>query len=383
MTKVAVAKAWPALYTWSDGTKRSNQEPEVTPNVWYAVTPPEVSLDPDYAGPGDGGNYGFESVCKDPSNPGHVYAMCHLQGIWKSTDYGKTYVGPINTGTNGAAITASAGCITVIPTGGVPVLAVNIGRGNLGYYNSTDGGVNWLKPDISPPMPDGREDIYPVSFNPYNGDDQLSTGHEQNKIIRSRDGGVTFENVNMPTETTDGSGYIFHIDMGNEEDTAETWLWIAQGTGGTDGTWRTGDGGETWTKVDKNEHQHGGCQIYQPGSGVIWMCGVYSDLGWGNLRSADYGVTWTHYGPNEASTIIWGTPTRVYSMGGFATHDPVSPGFKSCEANTPATWTDRSDEAPETFLGGAAMVAVMNDGENYIFIMAVGNSGLSRYVEAL
>jgi hypothetical protein len=40
------------------------------------------------------------AVQADPANPSHLYTMFHCQGVWKSTNYGTTWTGPINTGTN-------------------------------------------------------------------------------------------------------------------------------------------------------------------------------------------------------------------------------------------------------------------------------------------
>lgn len=371
------------LQSWAARARRTKYAAlpvVVTPGVWYDVTPAGISLDPDYGGaPGSGGNFGFESVWHDSSNVGTFYAMCHLQGVWKSTDGGVTWTGPINTGTNGAAITASAGCVTGAATGGIPVLYVNVGRGNLGFYKSTDGGVNWSTTDLSPPLPDGREDIYPESVNPYNKDHVLTTAHENNYIIHSTDGGATWSNVTMPISPSGGSCYIFYIDTGNATTTADTWLLIAQASS-VDGTWRTTNAGASWTKVDGNEHTHGGCQIAQLGGGVIWMTGVYSSLGWGCLRSTDYGATWTHYGPNEGRSVIWGTSKKIYAMGGGAVQTPVDPGFISAVAPGTGTWSAESGAAA-TYNGGAQMLDQYFNGTNNVFIMAMGNSGLQRYVE--
>ena len=50
------------------------------------------------------GNYGTKTVQVDPLRPGDVYTMFMCQGVWKSSDYGQTWSGPINTGQNGMTV---------------------------------------------------------------------------------------------------------------------------------------------------------------------------------------------------------------------------------------------------------------------------------------
>lgn len=87
------------------------------------------------------------------------------------------------------------------------------------------------------------------------------------------------------------------------------------GARGKVGTWRTEDAGQSWTRVDSNEHPHGQMQIYQPyTSGVIFMPDIYSAHGQGILRSADFGKTWSRVGGSDPLAIVFGTPKRIYGM---------------------------------------------------------------------
>ena len=61
------------------------------------------------------GNYGTETVQADALRPGDFYTLFMCQGIYKSTDYGQTWHGPINTGESGAAAGDCAGGITIAP----------------------------------------------------------------------------------------------------------------------------------------------------------------------------------------------------------------------------------------------------------------------------
>ena len=78
------------------------------------------------------------------------------------------------------------------------------------------------------------------------------------------------------------------------------------------GTWRTGDGGATWKRVESNEHGHGQAQIFQSG-GVVYMAGVYGMMGWGVYRSTDLAATWTHVGASGGQNGVYGTGKYVYA----------------------------------------------------------------------
>ena len=69
--------------------------PPPTFGTWINVTPAGVDLTDNLCG-----NGGTQSVEADPSNPSNLYAEFNCQGIWKSTDYGASWTGPINTGRN-------------------------------------------------------------------------------------------------------------------------------------------------------------------------------------------------------------------------------------------------------------------------------------------
>src|SRR5882672_12500525 len=91
-----------------------------TPGQWVNVTPAGASA----TGSFSCGNYGAQTVRFDPHRPSDAYVELNCQGIWKSTDYGATWTGPINTGTNGSAVGDCAGGIVLPPhsTASPPIL---------------------------------------------------------------------------------------------------------------------------------------------------------------------------------------------------------------------------------------------------------------------
>jgi hypothetical protein len=208
-------------------------------------------------------------------------------------------------------------------------------------------------------------------------------GHEQDYIVESMDGGQTWSNVPLDPGMIQhgGSGAIFFINAGTAASTRGNWLWMGGQSGGTYGTWRTTNSGATWVKVDNNEHTDQP-QIYQPdNNGVVYIPGVYSVLGWGVLRSTDYGQTWVHVGMTGNQTVVFGTAKNVYSMFG----SPVGPGGTSSPslevASQPGNGTWVSPGTPAAMTQGPAEVAVVNDGTHNIVLGAMFNAGLWRYVE--
>jgi hypothetical protein len=204
-----------------------------------------------------------------------------------------------------------------------------------------------------------------------------------NLLVQSFDGGATWTAVPISAgmNQSAGTASIFFVNTGNASTTATTWLYLAQFSGGGIGTWRTTNGGATWTKVDNNEHPHGDGQIYQPdSSGVVYMAGAYSALGWGVLRSTDYGQTWTHMGQTTQEAAVFGTPNNVYAMYAWACGAcTVAPNGQIAPQPGSSAWVAMTTPAGMT--AGAAQAAVVFNGSRYVIVTANWLAGLWRYVE--
>ena len=345
------------------------------------MTPTTVNLTD-----GDCGNYGTKTVQADPSHPGELYTIFFCQGVWKSTDFGQTWKGPLNTGTT--TLTDCAGGLTVAPVdkSTPPMVYASCIRGSsVGFWASTDGGVGWKTYNVEPAMPGASgQQFYPPVVDPYDNKHLLMAGHALNLLVESVDGGQTwtFVTTDPGMQLNGGTGGINFLDMGEAATTRKTWLWLASTTGGTVGTWRTTDGGRGWTRVDTNEHTNGATQIYQPDTaGVVFMAGEGSAAGAGVLRSADYGKTWAHVGLVKAETIVFGTKKSLYSMYGWGT----GPGMivdSSLETSAqPGTGTWTAPMTPTEMSQGPAQAAVISDGKNTIILVANYNAGMWRYIE--
>jgi hypothetical protein len=371
--------------TNATGQSANSGEASATPSsrspafgTWVNVTPAGVNLTDTLCG-----NAGTQTVQADPMHPSNLYTEFNCQGIWQSTDYGLTWTGPINTGTNGATVSDCGSGITVSPssTGGEPTIYEACIRGaGLGFWKSVDGGVNWTHYVVGPSA--NRQDYFPPVIDPYDKNHLLLPGHEFNSIAESVDGGQNWTEVPLDNGMLQNiaTGLIFFIDTGTAASTRGNWLWMGQ-SGGGNGTWRTTNSGTSWAQVDKNEH-FGAAQIYQPDtSGVVFIAGTASALGAGVLRSTDYGQTWTHVGLANTETVVLGTSKNLYSMAGapVGTTGSIDPAFEVAVQPGTGTWFPVT--TPAALNQGTAQFAVVNDGTNNILLGAMYNSGVWRYVE--
>jgi hypothetical protein len=341
----------------------------------------------------DCGNYGTKGVQVDPLRPQDVYVEYNCQGIWKSVDYGQTWSGPINTGHNGAAVGDCAGSIAIArsPSNPTAILYESCIRGSgLGFWRSDNGGVDWTSFDV---LPDGgaasaeNQQYYSPAVDPYDPDHLLMSQHATDGLVQSTDGGQTWTNIVLDAAMITGgdTGGIDFVNTGDPSTTRTTWLWLSAASAGT---WRTSDGGATWTQVQTNEHVAGSmhAEIFQPTpytSGTIYMAGEYSGSGSGVFISQDFGSTWTHVGQNEPESTVIATSKNVYAGFGWAAgpSTAVAPGLEV--ASIPGTGTWSSPGTPPAMTQGPGQAAVTNDGTYNIVFFGNYNAGLWRYVEPL
>jgi hypothetical protein len=335
--------------------------------VWANVTPAGVDLTD-----GGCGDYGTQTVQVDPAHANTLYAQFDCQGVWKSTDFGQTWSGPVNTGENGATVGDCAGGLTLARSAstGDPVLYLSCIRGQgLGFWSSVNAGVDWTSYTV-------QHTVSPPAVDPYDSNHLLAAGDSAAVLFQSTDAGHNWAMVTMDPgmTTSDGTAVIAFVNTGDATATRSTWLWIGPATGGLVGTWRTEDGGTSWTHVENNERQLGFAPTYQPAGGaVVYMAGVYSTQGDGVLRSADYGRTWTHVAVGPA-TVVAGTAQRIYAIG--------QGQYVDFEATLqPGTGAWMTLGTPATMTLGAWQAAVTTDGTASILVTANNRAGLWRYVE--
>jgi photosystem II stability/assembly factor-like uncharacterized protein len=209
-------------------------------------------------GPFRGGR--TRAVAGVPSQPSIFYVAQVNGGVWKTTDYGRTWI-PIFD----EQPTGSVGCIAVAASD-PNIIYVGSGEGlqrpdlsvGDGIYKSTDAGKTWTHLGLR----DGQQ-IPQIAVDPRNPDHLLVAvaGHpygpnEERGIFRSTDGGKNFTKVLSKDENTGAADVL--IDP-SRPDIAYAALWEARqgpwenaawnGTGG--GIFKSTDGGQTWRQLKK------------------------------------------------------------------------------------------------------------------------------------
>jgi photosystem II stability/assembly factor-like uncharacterized protein len=210
-------------------------------------------------GPFRGGR--TRAVAGVPSQPNVFYMGAVDGGVWKSDDYGRTWI-PIFD----QQPTQSIGAITVAPSN-PDIVYVASGEGlqrpdlsiGDGIYKSTDAGKTWTHLGLR----DGQQ-IPALAVDPRNPDRLFAAvlGHpyganSERGIFRSNDGGATWQKVLYKDENTGGSDV--EIDPSNP-DVIYAGMWQARlgpwednnafaGTNG--GLFKSTDGGNTWRKLTK------------------------------------------------------------------------------------------------------------------------------------
>jgi len=195
-----------------------------------------------------------------PGQPNAFYIGVHNGGVWKTTDYGRTWK-PIfdeqPTGSVGAIAVAPSDPNIVYVGSGEGLQRPDLSVGD-GIYKSTDAGKTWTHLGLR----DGQQ-IPEIIVDPRNPNRLFVAvlGHpyganEERGIFRSSDGGQTFQKVLYKDENT--GGFDLEFDPSNPQIVYAT-LWEArQGpwengawSGTTGGIFKSTDGGTTWNKLTK------------------------------------------------------------------------------------------------------------------------------------
>ena len=196
-----------------------------------------------------------------PSQPNVFYCAQVNGGVFKTTDYGRTWQ-PIfddqPTGSVGAlAVSVSNPDIIYVGSGeGLHRPDLSVGDG---IYKSTDAGKTWTHLGLR----DGQQ-IAGIAVDPRNPDRVLAAvaGHpygpnEERGIFLSINGGKTFEKTLYKDENTGGADV--QIDPSNSE-TVYSSLWEAREGPWENGAWngtnggifKSTDGGRTWKQLTKD-----------------------------------------------------------------------------------------------------------------------------------
>jgi len=195
-----------------------------------------------------------------PSQPNVFYAGYDNGGVWRSTDYGSTWVPLFD-----HEPTSSIGAIAVAPSNpdiiyvgtGAGIIRPDLSTGD-GMYKSTDAGRTWTHLGLR-----DSQMIADIDVDPTNPDRLFvaALGHPygpnaERGIFRSTDGGRTFQKVLYHDAYTSGNDVV--IDPANPQIVYAA-LWQQQqsfregpefgGSGEGNGIYKSTDGGTTWQKL--------------------------------------------------------------------------------------------------------------------------------------
>ena len=215
-----------------------------------------------------------------PSQPNVFYIGVVNGGVWKTTDYGRTW-NPIfddqPTGSIGAIAVAPSDPNVVYVGSGEGLQRPDLSTGD-GIYRSADAGKTWTHLGLR----DGQQ-IPEIIVDPANPDRLFVAvlGHpygpnQERGVFRSLDGGRTFQKVLYKDEDTGASDLAFDP---KDPNTVYAVLWQArqgpwengQWSGPGSGLYKSTDGGDTWRQLTK------GLPTFEEGLGRIGIAVAPSD----------------------------------------------------------------------------------------------------------
>ncbi|HEY3380701.1 MAG TPA: hypothetical protein VGK32_02975 [Vicinamibacterales bacterium] len=252
-----------------------------------------------------------------PDEPNVFYIGVCNGGVWKTTDYGRTWA-PIfddqPTGSIGAIAVAPSDANIVYVGSGEGLQRPDLSVGD-GIYKSTDAGRTWRHLGLR----DGQQ-IPQIVVDPRNPSRLWVAvlGHpygpnDERGIFRSVDGGVTFQRVLYKDENTGGIDVA--IDPTNPEIVYAV-LWEARQApwengsfrGPGSGLYKSADGGTTWRQVtaglptfERDGLGRIGIAV-APSKPARLFATIQADRNGGLYRSEDGGETWGRINANEFVT---------------------------------------------------------------------------------
>jgi photosystem II stability/assembly factor-like uncharacterized protein len=193
-----------------------------------------------------------------PQQPNVFYIGVNNGGVWKTTDYGRTWI-PIfddqPTGSIGDIVVAPSNPNVIYVGSGEGLQRPDLSVGD-GIYKSTDGGKTWMNTGLKDAQQIGGMDIDPANENRVF---VAALGHPygpnaERGVYRTLDGGKNWERVLYKDENT---GAIQVTIDPKKSNTVYAALWAGRQGPWENGAWngpesglfKSTDGGNTWTKL--------------------------------------------------------------------------------------------------------------------------------------
>lgn len=246
------------------------------------------------------------AVAGSVARPDEYYMGSTGAGVYKTTDGGRTAVSvtdPYFGGTIGAVAVAESNPDIVYVGGGETPIRGNVSHGE-GVWKSTDGGKTWTSMGLRETQYIGR-----IRLHPTNPDVVYvaALGHvfgpnRERGVYKSVDGGRTWRQVKFVNDST---GAIDLVMDPKDPNTlyASFWEanrrpWALKSGGPGSAIFKTTDGGETWTDITRNTGLPSGLlgniglSVSPINSNIVWAM-IENEPGGGLYKSSDAGRTWT------------------------------------------------------------------------------------------
>ena len=269
---------------------------------------------------------GRSSAVEGIANQPNVYYFgASGGGVWKTTDGGQTWK-PMSDGFFGGSV----GAVAVAPSDPAVVYA-GLGeetiRGNVthgdGMWKSTDAGKTWTKIGLDDTRHIGRVRVHPTNPDVVY---VAAMGHafgpsEQRGVYRTRDGGKTWDRVLFINKDVGAVDLI--LDPSNPRTLyASTWRfrrtpYSFESGGEGCALWKSTDGGDSWKELSRNKGMPKGTLgiigITVSPSNPQNLYAIVEAKDGGVYRSRDGGDTWTKVsGDSDLRQRAW-YYTRIYA----------------------------------------------------------------------
>ncbi len=333
-------------------------------------------------------------------DPRIFYVGFATGGVWKTTSDGMSWEPVFDD-----QPTASIGDVTLAPSN-PNVVWVGTGEPQnrqsspwgMGVFKSTDGGRTWRHLGL-----DETRHIARIAVHP--GDPDVAyvaaVGHlwgpnPERGVFRTRDGGATWQKVLFVNDDTGAIDLV--MDPGDPRtlfaatyQRRRTGYGFAAGGGGS-GIWRTTDGGDTWTRLEKGlpgtEMGRIGIDVYRRDGNLVYATVEAKDGETGLYRSHDRGESWEKVSDRNPRPMYFSmvridpnNPERIY-LGGVSLSASDDGGrtwwdgdaAEDIHVDHHALWIDPAD-SNHLVLGSDGGLSVSRDGSRtwrHIDNLAVG-----------
>jgi hypothetical protein len=221
-----------------------------------------------------------------------LIASVAKKGLWATTDGGTSWHS-LGTGQGSAVITNRGSSMVFDPTTPDVFWESGIYNAN-GVYKTTDGGNTFVA------LGDAHHnDSVSVDLSDPQRQTLLAGGHEQKQqVVRSENGGSSWTNVgaNLPAGTNFCTTALVLDKMIHL-------VGCSGYAGGTDGVFRTSDGGKTWSHTGSQPAAEN--PLWASDGSIYWAL-IYDR---GMIKSTDQGNTWT--APIGANTVKTSHPIEL------------------------------------------------------------------------